>query len=223
MKHLFLEARYNGKIKLTKKQIALLPKDLALFTAVQFFDSLNIIKKQLEDNGIKIKLLKGKHSKYKGQLLGCDVDNFSANNFLYIGDGQFHPMALLLKNEKPVFVYNPFTKKLIEFDKKDCEKIKKKRKGALVKFLSSKEIGILVTTKSGQNRLKDAQKLEIKLQKKGKNAYILISDTINFSQLENFPFIECFVNTACPRIAYDDSDKLKSVVNIDDVAKAKLI
>ena len=41
---------------------------------------------------------------------------------------------------------------------------------------------------------------------------------VAFAELENFPFIECFVNTACPRIAYDEADKIgKAVVNVDEI------
>jgi len=40
-------------------------------------------------------------------------------------------------------------------------------------------------------------------------------DTLDFSQLENFNFVECFVNTACPRLI-DDYDKFhKAILNID--------
>ncbi|MBU4283524.1 MAG: diphthamide synthesis protein, partial [Nanoarchaeota archaeon] len=88
--------------------------------------------------------------------------------------------------------------------------------GALIKFLSSKEIGVILTTKPGQEQLKEA--FELKNKFKDKNFYFLIFDTIDFNQLENFPFIECFVNTACPRIALDDSIKIgKAIINLEDI------
>ena len=79
-----------------------------------------------------------------------------------------------------------------------------------MKFLSSKNIGILVSIKPGQYNLKKAFALKKKLR--DKKCYIFLSDNIGAEQLENFPFIECWVNTACPRIA----DNL-NVVNISEL------
>jgi diphthamide biosynthesis enzyme Dph1/Dph2-like protein len=45
-----------------------------------------------------------------------------------------------------------------------------------------------------------------------------VADTLDFAGLENFPFVECFVNTACPRIGYDEWENLrKPIINADDV------
>jgi 2-(3-amino-3-carboxypropyl)histidine synthase len=220
MKTIFIQAKHNEKISLPEDLIRKLPKEVALFTTVQFIGSIKDIKKQLEKKGINVKLLKTKHSKYTAQILGCNVEKFKAENFLYIGDGMFHPKALLLKNNARVFVYNPFTKKHFELSKKDAEDMIKKQKAGLVKFLYSKEIGVLISTKPGQNKLKEARALKKKYPEK--NFYFLIFNTLDFTQLENFNFIECFVNTACPRISYDDSEKIrKPMVNIDDLQELK--
>ena len=42
------------------------------------------------------------------------------------------------------------------------------------------------------------------LEKQGKKAYIFIDDTLKLNDLENYPFINAWVNTACPRIGTDD-------------------
>ena len=92
----------------------------------------------------------------------------------------------------------------------------KKQKGALMKFMSSKEVGVLISTKPGQYNTKKAHELETKFP--DKNFYFLLFDTLDFAELENFPFIECFVNTACPRISYDEADKIiKPVINVDEL------
>ena len=94
--------------------------------------------------------------------------------------------------------------------------LKKKVKGAKLKFLTSKNIGVLISIKPGQNQMKKALKLKQKY--KNKEFYFLIADTISFTQLENFPFIDCFINTACPRISFDDSQKIgKPIINIEDI------
>ena len=77
-----------------------------------------------------------------------------------------------------------------------------------------KEIGIIVSTKPGQERLKKA--FDLKKRIKDKNCYIFAADTINPAEFDNFNFIECWINTACPRFA----DDKKGVINYELVEKA---
>ncbi len=220
MKTLFIEARSNIEIKLPKYAYAKLPRNIALLTTVQHIHKIKEVKEKLEKNGKRVFLLKGKHSMYNGQILGCDVLHLKPNKdiqaFLYIGTGIFHPKELLLTQNKPVFVYNPVSKKFYELDKREIELIKKRKKGAYLKFLSSENIGVIITIKPGQYSLKQALKLKQKY--KDKKFYYLLFDTVDLNELENFPFVECFVNTACPRIAYDDTFRIKkSIINIEEV------
>lgn len=218
MKTLFIEARSDKEITLPKDLVSSLPKTVALFTTVQFIYNVKGMIKQLESNNIKVVKMKPDHCAYDCQLLGCSIKKFEkpVDAFLYVGDGLFHPKALMLKNEKPVFAYNPFSDKHQKLGKEDIDMLKKKQKGALLKFYTSKEIGVLITTKPGQYKMSDAEKLRKKFA--DKNFYFLVADTIDFNSLEDFPFIECFVNTACPRIGYDDSIKLpKPVLNVEDL------
>ena len=220
MKLMFVEARYKKKVTMSK-HISKLPSKIGLITTVQFIGQIKEVKSELEKCEKKVFLGKGNHTIYSGQVLGCDVDaavsiEKKVDAFLYIGSGLFHPIAISLKTKKQVFTFNPLTEKFSKIDRKEAEKINKRKKGALIKFLSSKEVGVVVTTKPGQKQLKEA--FELKNKFKDKNFYFLIFDTIDFNQLENFPFVECFVNTACPRIALDDSINIsKSIINLKDI------
>ncbi len=216
MKTLFIEARYKNNISLPARAMKKLPKVIALFMTVQFIDSLDGIKAQLEKAGIKVKLFRSGHARHKGQLLGCSIQKFAGvDGFLYIGDGMFHPLALALKNELPVFMYSPFTKRFTRLGDDVVARYKKRKDAGLKRFLMSDTVGILVSTKPGQSMLSQAIALRTRLKKK---SYILISGEIDFQSLENFPFIECFINTACQRIGHDDALRLpKPVVNLDDV------
>ncbi len=218
MKTLFLEAQVNIDIKLTKEQIKQLPKDLAVFTTIQFIDALNQMLGQLRTAGITYHLCKGKHTQREGQILGCEYFDYPSEAFFYIGDGVFHPQAIAIKNNKPIFCYNPYSQKLTLFDRADIEKAVKKHKAAVMQFFTANNIGIIVSTKPGQQFFARSVKLKEKLEKEGKKAYIFISNTIDFTQMNNFPFIECWVNSACPRIGLDDKDKVdKPIVNLEDV------
>jgi 2-(3-amino-3-carboxypropyl)histidine synthase len=218
MKTVFLEARSKVKVDLPKDLIDKLPRTIMLFTTIQYVGSLKLVKKQLEQKGKKVVLKKLQKCKYDGQILGCNIQSFKEkfDAFLYIGDGLFHPKTLLLKNNRPVFVYNPLSRKYFEIKEKEVEPMKKMVKGAKLKFLASNNIGVLISMKPGQYKLKEA--LKLKQRYKNKKFYFLLTDIIDFTQLENFPFIECFVNTACPRISFDDAHIItKPIINMEDI------
>jgi 2-(3-amino-3-carboxypropyl)histidine synthase len=225
MKIVHIEARLKGKVELPGKVIEFLPEKIIVFTTVQLLDSLPGIMKQLEAAGKKPIIVKVKHTRHEGQLLGCNIENYSDytkedfDAFLYVGDGLFHPKALAWKNNgKKVFAYDPFTQKFSEIKEEDVEQIKKRQKAALAKFYSSKKIGVLVTTKPGQHNLKIAR--ELKGHYPGKEFFFFVDNTFDFNSLEDFPFIDAWVNTACPRLGLDDSVRTaKPIVNIDEVLK----
>jgi 2-(3-amino-3-carboxypropyl)histidine synthase len=220
METLFIEASSGLDIVPPKKSINQLPKSIGLFTTVQHARKIGDVKKALEAAGRKVHLLKGAHSRYDGQALGCDLFSLKPSReieaFLYIGTGEFHPKELLMLQKKPVYIYNPGSKRFYQLGKKDIEQIQRRRKGARLRFLSSTKIGVLITTKPGQQGL--AAALRLREIYPGKDFFFLIADTFDFSSLENFPFIECYVNTACPRIGYDEQENLgKPIINIADI------
>lgn len=205
MERFLIKTRYKGKLELPKKAVIQLPEKIVLVMPVQFIGFAGSIKHQLEKAGKEVILFKSSHGKIPGQILGCDIHKFPGGYqaFLYVGDGKFHPTALLYGNKKPVYCYNPFTEKL-EIIKEDClEKMEKQRKGLLAKFFSSETVGILVCTKSGQNQTKIAEDLRLQLEKAGKEVFVFFSEEINSQSLENFNFIEVWINTACPRLVED--------------------
>ena len=221
MKQLFIEARVEH-IELPKDIIFKLPDKIALATTVQFVGEIEKIKEKIEKTGRQVILYQGTKSRHPGQILGCDVEKIEeeVDAFLYLGDGLFHPKMLVIKNNKPVFAYDPFTEKFDRLDSADIARMMKRKKGAYLKFMSSEHIGILITVKPGQYTPNARAKLEEEYP--DKKFYAFVADTIDFNQLENFPFIECWVNTACPRIGYDDSLALeKSIINIWDVLPEK--
>jgi 2-(3-amino-3-carboxypropyl)histidine synthase len=146
----------------------------------------------------------------KGQVLGC---NFSAavsivnkvDSFLFIGSGNFHPLGLLLSTNKPVVVCDSYTS---EVRKKELIDIKdmiiRQRYGAIARSKNAKNFGIIVGIKKGQQRMDLALKLKEKIKIKQKKSYIFTVDNIQPSYLESYRNIDCFVSTACPRIAIDD-------------------
>lgn len=218
MKTLFIHAKVDVDLTLPKEEIAKLPKRIGLVTTIQHLHKLNEVKKQFPE-GI-----------FAGQVLGCRADTAKliadkVDAFLFIGTGVFHPIEVALKTKKPVYCWDPVARHLSKLDEamlKQYENVKKKN---ITKFLHADKIGILISTKLGQNdnkinsfseELKMKKALELK-SRCDKEYYIFAFDTLSINDLENFPFIDCWVNTACPRI----TDEKKGIVNIDDVLALK--
>jgi 2-(3-amino-3-carboxypropyl)histidine synthase len=217
MKLTFVDVRYKAPITLPADFLAQLPKKVVLFLNIQFHHQYQEIKKQLEDAGKEVITVRPKHAWHEGQILGCSVEDWDAGQeaFVYIGDGLFHPKALVFKNDEKVFIFDPKTHKTRVLTKQDVEQILRAQKGAMATFYTSKNIGVLVTTKYGQTRMKPALKLQEKFP--DKTFYFLLADVIDFRKLEDFPFIECFINTACPRVMDDNEKVPKPMLNIEDL------
>jgi 2-(3-amino-3-carboxypropyl)histidine synthase len=224
----FFAAKYVKPIVLPKAFIELLPHTVCLFTTIQFYEQVPKIVEQLEKAHKKVLLLESKNYYYDGkktkagQLLGCNQEEIKdVEAFVYIGDGLFHPKILMVKNTQPIFGYDPIEDTYQKLEHEDMELLKKKRKAALSAFLMSMHVGVLISTKPGQNLLNKALSLKSKFP--DKTFYFIAFNDINFGELENFPFVQCWVNTACYRIGLDDTNKMqKPVVNMNDLAGYKV-
>lgn len=219
MKTIFIPAKYNGKVELNKINLGELPIKLGLVTTTQFLDTIQEIKNFLEKNNKEVFIDKEKQVN-AGQLLGCDVgaaDKIQNNvdAFLYIGSGEFHPLGVALNTKKDVFTFNPVSSVFSKLNQDQIEKYKLQKQAKLTKFLSANNIGILVTLKPGQYSYKIAEEIKEKIENQEKKAYIFVFDTLDSSELDNFPFIDFWVNTACPRIE-DDKDK-KNVIDMKEI------
>jgi 2-(3-amino-3-carboxypropyl)histidine synthase len=228
---MFIDAKWEGEIRVSGKLREYLekhkPKSIALFSSVQFLELDNFIS-ELENAGISVLRTKAKRAFSSGQILGCDCysDCFSDNVIdecdliLYVGDGMFHPKALLLAQMrssriKPVVIFNPVVDSVEEIDKDNIEKQVLRIKRNLRLFVSANSIGITVSVKPGQQYLKSVGELKEKLESDGKRVFVFLSDSIDSCELENFPFVEAWVNSACPRIGMDDVvNSNKVVVNL---------
>lgn len=213
---MFVEAKYTKKVELPKDLIERLPRELTLFTTIQFIDNLERIKQQLENHGKNVSIVKTRRTSRKGQILGCSTTTTLETDALYIGDGEFHPKALLIRNDKKVYAYNPKTGTQRVFSQEDINTILKRLQGMYATFLSSSSIGILVSTKYGQNK----QRLVSRLKKRfpEKRWYVFADDTFDPESLKDFPFVEMFVNTACERLGLDDmTEKELKVINAEDL------
>jgi len=210
MKAVFIHAKYTGKVDLSKIGLDKLPKKLGIVTTTQFLDKTKEIIDYLEKNNKEVFIDKIKQ-RNSGQLLGCDVGaatkiQSDVDAFLYIGSGEFHPLGVAMNTKKEVFCFNPVSNVFSKLNEDEIEKYKKSKKANYARFLHANNIGIMVSTKPGQYSYKKAVEIKKKLEEKGKNCFIFVFDTLDANEMANFPFVDFWINTACPRIA-DDKDK----------------
>ena len=200
MKVVHIEAR--SSIEKFDFDADLLPVRIGLLTTVQFLDELSKLKEYLEN--------KGKTAIIGGQILGCDQSEAvrikdEVDCFLYLGSGRFHPIGITKKTDKPVFTLHPDDQKLEQLDQKLVDDHEKRKRGQYAKFLQAKNIGVLMTKKSGQVQVQATigRILALEDQYQENRFYFFLSDTFDFNEIENFPFIDSWLNTMCPRIEED--------------------
>lgn len=194
-------------------------KRIGLISTLQFLDSLEKAKKFLEKKGKTVKIGKGRFS--PGQILGCDISSAKSienqvDAFLFIGSGKFHPLGLALQTEKTVYLLDVEKNELINLNEFK-QKFLKQKYAAIVLAKDANRLGILISVKPGQLNLKLAEKIKKKLEEKGKKAYILIFNEIKPEKLEGLE-LDCYINTACPRIAIENrTDFKKPILNPDEI------
>src|SRR3989338_121664 len=241
MNVLFLEAPYSGEIKLCEAILTYFKKKkytkVALYASVQFCNNLDTVHTQLKDANITVITSKPDRAHVQSQLLGCDNYHSSLNlaekelqeidAYLYVGDGKFHPLALVYAQKdstvmKEIICNDPMSKKMTIMNIDDIKVKLRRYRGALLKFFSAKTVGVIITVKPGQEHLRPSFFLEKKFPEK--KFYYFIDDTVSFNQLENFPFVEVWINTACPRIGFDDQEQFrKGVINLNDAMQVQEI
>jgi len=195
-----------------------IPGTFAIVTTIQFLDEVNELKKKgyrILGQVLGCNITQAvKEQRILGQVLGCNItqavkeQDFDA--YLYIGTGKFHPLNLAFRQEKSVFILDPLTREFSQVTAEEKQRYEKRRKGMLLKYYAAEKIGIIVSVKSGQNQIRRAVRFK---EKCGKNAYLFLCE--NVQKLEDFPDIDCWVNTACVRIIEDDLNV--PMVNIRDV------
>ncbi len=231
---------YSVKVDVKKAVGQALPelskfKKIGLVTTVQHISQLPEIKLELERAGKTVFIGKGSLAKYPGQVLGCDAGAARSivgevECIVYFGGGLFHARIDVDKfpqrfgrignsdfqsNEKPVLKVDPFSGQVVWMDD-EIEKARKLRRGAMNALVLANNVGILITTKPGQKNTGQAVKIKKELGNVGKKCLLLVANRIDFETLKNFGSFDCYVNTACPRIADDSGLAGKPVINFQD-------
>jgi len=221
---IYVEAKALVSVKgAVKKALPLLKpwKNLGLVTTVQHVDTLGEARQTLLKAGKSVAVGDAGQTKYPGQIVGCDYSNAKAvakgvEAFLFVGGGRFHAIGTALATERPTVVAEPYERRAYSVEN-EVKKIMKQRWSSIEEAKQAVRFGVLIGLKSGQRRLDKALEIKEKLSEAGKKATLLALREVTPEALMEFPTIEAFVNTACPRISLDDASKfLKPVLTINE-------
>jgi 2-(3-amino-3-carboxypropyl)histidine synthase len=205
---IFAPYLYDFNVELISKWIKeVKEKEVTLAGTAHYAWKFPELKKVIESRGIKVRLEKPKgRVRLPGQILGCDYSVLGKSEaILVIGDGEFHAKGAAIYTGKKVYFFNPLTDEFKVIGKELIDRFLRIRflKISKAMELTGSGVGIIVSSKFGQKRLELAKKLKEISQKKGMISGIVYLDDVSFESLASFPF-GFFVNTACPRITYDD-------------------
>jgi 2-(3-amino-3-carboxypropyl)histidine synthase len=198
---------------------------LGIVTTVQHVHQLDAIRSFYEKKHKRVIIGKPYGSaKLPGQILGCDVGSAAGidsqvDAHVYFGAGRFHPLGALLATTKPFFVVDPFGNEVECID--NYRKLyRQKSRGKVMRALDAKSFAVMVSTKNGQFNMDLAKSLKSEIEAGGFDAQIVVSNTFDFESLNNMRCFDAFVNTACPRLAMDDIERLtKPLLSAGELAE----
>jgi len=189
---------------------------IGLSTTVQHVQTLDVVREILVKAGKIVEIGDARKLPYPGQVLGCDYSNVKSiakdvDVFLFVGGGKFHALGVSLATSKPTIVADPYGGTAYSITE-EVQKIIKQRYVSVEEARCARNFGVLISSKPGQNRFEEAVKIKMTLEKMGKNVCLFALKEILPEVLMEFPTVDAFVNTACPRISLDDASKFKKPV-----------
>ncbi|MDD1673022.1 MAG: diphthamide biosynthesis enzyme Dph2 [Methanomicrobiales archaeon] len=178
-------------------------KRIGLVTTAQHAHLVMAMVEWLGKNGFEAVVVEGSpRTPLPGQVLGCSFESArrtGATEILYVGTGLFHPLGVQLATKARVIALDPFSR---EIQVVDASHLLRRRFAMIEKARKAKTIGVIVSLKRGQQRWDLARRL-IALSNR---AVLIVMHDITPDELLNLG-MECYVNTACPRLVYDDQSQ----------------
>ena len=191
--------------------LSTLPGSVGLLATVQYLGLIPKVRRILESSGRSVHVGVGdSRICHPGQVLGCNCSAAEAvdddvEGFLFIGEGDFHPLAAAFGMEKQVLVLNPVTGEVRDMAEKR-DRILRRRFAAIQGARDAQSFLVIVCSKVGQDRSELADGIVGLLRSHGRTAFKVVIEEVNPTALMSYQ-VDAFVNTACPRIAMDDATR----------------
>jgi 2-(3-amino-3-carboxypropyl)histidine synthase len=210
----YVEARSTVAVKeAVEKALSLLSKyrEIGLATTVQHLETLKQVRTLLLKVGKTVIVGNCSEALYPGQVIGCNYGNVTSiadqvDVFLFVGGGIFHALGIALSTSKPTIIADPYDSRAYSING-EAQKIIKQRWTCIEEAQKAKTLGIIVGLKPGQKHFDQAMEVKELAEKHGKAAFLLAGREITPDGLLEFPSIDAYVNTACPRISLEAPQK----------------
>ena len=201
----------RSAVEVLKRKVSLIKeKRIGLVAALQHVREIDPAAQILLQQGHEVKVGEpGRRTEFPGQVLGCDFTAAKrvaqeVDAFLYLGGGNFHPLGVSLATGKKVWVADPYRDELRDVSKLTRQTLAV-RFAKIERAKGAEKIGIIVSTKPGQRRMKQALRWSRLLEERGIVSTILSSDELDPSRLISYQ-VDAFLNLACPRMAVEDAE-----------------
>ncbi|MDD1711562.1 MAG: diphthamide biosynthesis enzyme Dph2 [Methanoregulaceae archaeon] len=175
-------------------------KCIGLVTTAQHAHMVPAMQQFLENRGIGCRVSPGNgRTPLPGQVLGCSYEaarEAGSDEILFVGTGEFHPLGVALSTGARVIALDPYTGIARQID---ASRLLRKRFAIIEKAKKASHFGIITSTKSGQVRRELAERLSTL----HRHAIVITMREVIPDELINLGF-PAYVNTACPRLAFDD-------------------
>jgi len=173
---------------------------VGLVTTVQHVHLLAAVAEVLRGAGFDPVVTGGSgRTPHPGQVLGCSfraARETGAGEILFVGTGLFHPLGVQLATGARVVALDPYTGEVSEVS---ADRFLRQRFGLIERARDAERIGVIVSSKSGQQRLELARRLAGLSDR----AVLVMMREVTPEGLLDLG-CDAYVNTACPRLAYDD-------------------
>jgi 2-(3-amino-3-carboxypropyl)histidine synthase len=191
-------------------------RSIGLATSIQHIKTLEAAKQILAEAGKVVFIGDAGQMDYAGQVIGCNYSNVTAiarqvDAFVFVGGGMFHALGIALATSKPTIVADPYDNRAYSITD-EAQRIIKQRYAGIQEAQNARSVGILISLKPGQKHLDQAMKVKKIAENTGRAAYLLAGREITPDALMEFPSIDVYVNTACPRIALDAPGKFQKPI-----------
>lgn len=206
---MFIQARSDADpIPVLEKALDILPQKVGLLTTAQHIHQIIPVMNYLEGEGKQVLVGKGDGRLFaEGQVLGCNascarnIEN-KVDAFLFVGTGNFHPLAVSLASSKPVIIADPVNNEVRDISE-IRDRVLRQRHATIERARQARLFGIILSEKPGQRREKMASYARKLLQDNGMEPAIIEMDLVSPQKLDAFG-LDAWVSTACPRLAIDD-------------------
>lgn len=195
-------------IPVVEKALPLLAGRVGVVTTAQHLHYLDPIVAYLKQKGMEAVTSRGdRRLGGYAQLLGCDYTSAlwiedQVETYLYVGDGDFHPIGLAMLSDRKLVAANPSDMTVRALDVLR-DRIVKQRLAAIERAFDARSYGVLLNTKLGQRRKTLADTLVEEIRASNREATLIHTNVVSPELISHYSF-EAFVSTACPRIAIDD-------------------